>query len=332
MRENIKLVLREYVSEKELVEEGFKEWALAGLMTLASLSGIAQKKGDVSSEDIKKAEMVQQRLENGDKDLLKLFSKADIELNRKNLETLKGFDLTSKPSKVSSVKGVENRLKQGYVLSKAEVSQDTIWQVKPGEKVFIDTLVAMKYGGDMFKTGSFDMRGEVINEIQKTINTIKEKGGTINKVYIESSTDKEPIKMGNEKLAQLRAQSIVDVLKELGVEVKMVIKTIPEQGPDVYTNTMSPSEREETRKQTAEFRYNKIVFDVTFEKEAQQDTRSIKDFVPKLRFEVIKGIEGSHGSHSAQGGKGGSLLEKVKLMCKKIFKKSGGKAVSCPRF
>lgn len=330
MKENIRLVLREYVNEKELVEEGFKEWALAGLMTLASLSGVAQKKGDVSSEDIKKAEMVQQRLENGDKDLLKLFSKADIELNRKNLETLKDFDLTSKPSKVSSVKGVENKLKQGYTLSKAEVSQDTIWKVKPGEKLYIDTLIALKYG-DMFKTGSFDMDSEVINEIQQTINNIKEKGGKINKVYIESSTDKEPIKMGNEKLSQLRAQSIVDVLKELGVDSEMKIKTKPEQGPDVYTHTMSPQEREKARQQTAEFRYNNVIFDVTFEQIIPEET-TMDRVVPKLRFEVIKGVEGGTGSHSVHGGTKGGGLKKIILKCKKIFKKSSGKAVSCPRF
>ena len=99
-----------------------------------------------------------------------------------------------------------------------------------------------------------------MNDINQTIESLKSIGGKIVQVNVESSTDKEPIRMGNEQLAQNRANSVIQVLQSLGVDAKMNINILPDQGPDVYHGGMSSQEREQARQQTAEYRYVKITF------------------------------------------------------------------------
>jgi predicted Zn-dependent peptidase len=47
---DIKFIIKEEINnstlEKEIIEEGFKEWVVAGLMTLASLGGVKAQNVD----------------------------------------------------------------------------------------------------------------------------------------------------------------------------------------------------------------------------------------------------------------------------------------------
>lgn len=256
-------LLYEQLLEQEILEEGLKDWALAGLMLLATLGGVkAQRTIPMDSTHIKAAELVQRKLDRGDEDVINLFDKADIDLNRENLEKLKSvskrdFDkaLTSTYT-AKSLGRAKSKLKQGYAISDIKITNDTIL---PGGTIitFRDTLDLGFSSDNFFITAGYDLTNEASNEIRSVISDIEQNNGQIINVTIESSTDTEPIKMGNEKLAQLRAESISDILDSLGID-NIDIVTKPEQGPDVYSRTMSKEDRTEARKQTAPYRYVKL--------------------------------------------------------------------------
>jgi outer membrane protein OmpA-like peptidoglycan-associated protein len=139
---------------------------------------------------------------------------------------------------------------------------DTLYQIikkkAPETKIYSDTIT-FGVDGELFLTGKFELNSTVISGIMDDINSIGEKGGTITDFQIESSTDKEPIKMGNDVLAQKRADVIKNELIKNGVDPSLIsIQTLPEQGPDLYKSGMNSDERVEARKKTSEFRYVKV--------------------------------------------------------------------------
>ena len=123
---------------------------------------------------------------------------------------------------------------------------DTLFEIvktNPKTKFFADTL-DFNVSGDLFLTG---------------------KDGVITDFQIESSTDAEPIDMeygdktGNDALAQRRADAVKSELIKIGVDQSIIsIETLPEQGPDLYTDGMSRSARAKARIQTKDFRYVKV--------------------------------------------------------------------------
>jgi len=215
------------IQNKEVLEEAPKDWMLAGLLTLASLAGLSQTKDrNLTDKDIRNAELVQNKLENGDEDILNLFDSTNIDLNDKNLEKLKKLDVEDASVdvfKTTSKTAVKSHLKQGYVLSDIKVYSDTI--LKKGDAVYMgDTLTLDLKSDAAFKTGTFELTQAYKQELGNAINDIIKSNGTITKVTIESSTDTEPIEMGNEKLAELRSNSIVNFLDSLGsVELNNII-------------------------------------------------------------------------------------------------------------
>jgi outer membrane protein OmpA-like peptidoglycan-associated protein len=259
-------LLYEQLLEQEILEEGLKDWALAGLMLLATLGGVkAQRAIPMDSTHIKAAELVQRKLDRGDEDVINLFDEADIELNRENLEKLKSvskrdFDkaLTSTYT-AKSLGRAKSKLKQGYAISDIKITNDNIKitndTILPGGTIitFRDTLDLGFSSDNFFITAGYDLTNEASNEIRSVISDIEQNNGQIINVTIESSTDTEPIKMGNEKLAQLRAESISNILDSLGID-SIDIVTKPEQG----SRTMSKEDRTEARKQTAPYRYVKL--------------------------------------------------------------------------
>jgi outer membrane protein OmpA-like peptidoglycan-associated protein len=256
-------LLYEQLLEEELLEEGLKDWALAGLMLLATLGGVkAQRITPMDSTHIKAAELVQKKLDRGDEDMLKLFDDADIELNKQNLEKLKSvskrdFDKAKVSTyKAKSLGRAKSKLKSGYAITDIKITNDTIL---PGGTIitFKDTLDLGFNSDNFFITAGYDLTNQATNEIRTVISDIQQNNGQIVNVTIESSTDTEPIKMGNQKLAQLRAESIANILDSMGID-SIDINTKPEQGPDVYSRTMSKEERTEARKQTAPYRYVKL--------------------------------------------------------------------------
>ena len=111
-------------------------------------------------------------------------------------------------------------------------------------------------------------------------------GGTINSIRIESSTDKEPIRMGNDKLAQNRASSVENLINGI-VKAPITIKTLPEQGPDVFSSNMTPQEKEIARKETAKYRYIKVVIDSEVKPQPKQEVKAF-EVITKVKYTLVK--------------------------------------------
>ena len=116
----------------------------------------------------------------------------------------KKMNLKLNLSDLDDVEDLGRKMKQGYSISDIDISYDTI--LETGDVVLIKDTVDLDYGGgDMFVTGKFELKPEVMNDINDVITSIERMGGKLLSVDIESSTDTEPIKMGNDVLAEKRA-------------------------------------------------------------------------------------------------------------------------------
>jgi len=256
------------ILKEEILEEGFKEWALAGLITLASIGGLKGQNVPMDSSYIKAAELVQDKLESGDEDLYHLFSDAQIELNKENLEKLKSIsekDFEKAKLEIYNTKSkhsLKSKQKQGFTVSDIKVTKDTIL---PKDSIVVIEDSLELDADNIFETGGYELSEESKNNIINIFDVLSN-NGEITSVTIESSTDKEPIRMGNEKLAELRAESVKKIVDGFGVS-NIKIETTPNQGPNIFSQNMSEEERIEARKQTEQYRYVKIsvVQEVTVE-------------------------------------------------------------------
>lgn len=294
---------------EEKLDEGAKEWLLAGLMTLASLAGISQTKQnsiDYNPDKIEAAMTIQDKIEKGDSSIIDLFNKADIEMNKKNLEDLKSVDLKKDNVKLDVFQTqnmflVKNKLKQGYTLNKVELAKsDTV--VTKVEFLLINDVVELNFDSDvMFKTAGYEISGEYKERIITFISDLKSGGDVvITGITVESSTDKEYIKMGNQKLSELRSASIAGVLNGIGLS-DIKIHNLPEQGPDLYSKNMSSSERDTAREKTSEFRYVKLYIEYEIPVEPLPD-ETIIEVVNKYRYELVKTkIDKTEGVYKFKG-------------------------------
>lgn len=294
---------------EEKLDEGAKEWLLAGLMTLASLAGISQTKQnsiDYNPDKIEAAMTIQDKIEKGDSSIIDLFNKADIEMNKKNLEDLKSVDLKKDNVKLDVFQTqnmflVKNKLKQGYTLNKVELAKsDTV--VTKVEFLLINDVVELNFDSDvMFKTAGYEISGEYKERIITFISDLKSGGDVvITGITVESSTDKEYIKMGNQKLSELRSASIAGVLNGIGLS-DIKIHNLPEQGPDLYSKDMSSSERDTAREKTSEFRYVKLYIEYEIPVEPLPD-ETIIEVVNKYRYELVKTkIDKTEGVYKFKG-------------------------------
>lgn len=302
--------LKKYESyNQERIDEGAKEWILSGLITLASMAGITQTKSTTTEFDknkIKKAELVQQKIESGDSSVMDLFSKADIELNKKNLESLK--DVNFKKDKVKmdvfetgNIGLVKRYLKRGYTLNKVEVlSSDTI--VKKGQGVIITDTIELNYNSDvLFETAGFSLNREYKNDMKNILDSLVSSDIIITKVKIESSTDKEPIKIGNKKLAELRSNSVLEFLTDLDYNYDIEVVNLPDQGPDIYKTDMSSSDRTKARKKTSKFRYVKLIIEYEYLVDEYIEY-PLLDQITKIRYEMVKSkLDKSKGIYKFKG-------------------------------
>lgn len=193
------------------------------------------------------------------------------------------FDMAAKRMKMDREEYLKHLDSTGWKLTKFESDtiHDTILVQMPDTLVNVDTL-AFGIDNDLFLTGKFELNPNVKSAILDEISEISEKGGIITNYVIESSTDKEPIKMTNEVLAQKRADAVKDLLVEIGVENELVdVKTKPEQGPDVYSKSMTADERSAARVQTQEFRY--VLVNIMYYNEDIQVIPEIKEVVTKIK-------------------------------------------------
>ena len=162
---------------------------------------------------------------------------------------------------------INELLKGGYLPQQLVVTKDTIIKDSLAVK---DFDYRKKYSSDaIFKTGSWELTDDFKEDLKSSINGILKNDGIgrneIYEIQIKTSTDKEPISIGNEKLSNNRANSVIEFLNTIiSVDIstkdddgESLIKF--DQGPDLYTKPMTTEERNLARKKTAVFRYAEIV-------------------------------------------------------------------------
>ena len=122
IQEEIKTALvEEILTEERLAEELLEEgklanWALAGLMTLASVAGIGQTSKIGNEQDIKNAERVSQMLKSNPEQFKKILDQADFKINDENLQKLKKIDAEDiRTISTTSPKLVKSKLKYSIV-------------------------------------------------------------------------------------------------------------------------------------------------------------------------------------------------------------------------
>jgi outer membrane protein OmpA-like peptidoglycan-associated protein len=320
--------------DSELLEEGIKEWMLVGLMTLGSISGIKAQTGEVSSDHIKAAELVQDRLQSGDKELVKYFDKADIELNKDNLKELLDVDnddiKTFKTKYVGTAKG---KIKQGYAIERVEVKRDTLISELPAETT-LDTTLNVDLSGNLFDEGKFELNSQTVSELTDIIKVIELNGGTVNSVVIESSTDKQRIspelepklvdaigKGGNEGLSTLRNGKVRDYIVNLGVDSSVVKQDIKWEQGEGENNAETP--------QDPSARYVRVVIDVSYDVAGLPSDSTVGEVTEKVYFVLVKKAEKT-GSKKSGGKSYKSNIKFGKNSCKFNFLK--GKGIPCPGF
>ena len=260
--------------------------------------------------------------------------------------TGKKFDSDAKKLKMDREEYLKHLDSKGWKLTKFESDtiHDTIYHQAADTLVHVDTLV-FGIDSDLFLTGKFELNPNVRSAILNEITNITEKDGTITNYVVESSTDREPIRMTNGVLAQKRADAVKDLLVEIGVDNDLVdVKTKSDQGPDVYSKTMTEVERNNARLQTQEFRYvlvnimyytedvkimpeikeivNKIKSSYSFEKETISSPPNLKDFPKAKKTNTFKNTgNGRSNVGKCETFDNRSWLKKVLQYPKKIFGK-----------
>jgi flagellar motor protein MotB len=227
-------------------------------------------------------------------------------------------DLESKRGRVTSTvkakddKQLTSRLKQGYALTDVDTKSDTI-QGKDTVITYTESLDFSIKSDGMFVTGGYDLSPEGIKSIQAIKDSIEQVGGQIESITIEASTDKEPIKMGNQKLAELRTESISKYFSDVD-SIDVDIK--PDQGPNIYTKTMSKSERDSARKETAEYRYVKITINATYQDTISNTVEPEMKVIEKNTYTLVKTINKKTGGNVKIKRKGPPRI-KHRRKCKK---------------
>jgi len=331
----------EFISNKEddveIIEEGWKDVVLGTAMLLGiGLSGTNAQTAKTALDNantIKKIDNVLNNQEEKER-LAKSLETAGL-LNdamtkiEKNAETVKtNLENVAKKKGVKintyttdSEEKISSKLKKGYAVSDIKITSDTVWSSK--DTIKLETLLILNFNNSVFKPGSFELDESTSDELKKSIEIIKTlKDTKISSIQIESSTDTEPIKMGNDKLATLRANSIKSVIDDMGINTKIDIKTLPDQGPDIFSKTMTNTEREQARIETAQYRYVKVVIDISVYVEPI-DKDYAYNIINNINVELTKVVSDKNKSKK-------SLITK-KFKCKKI-KVNTNSVTDCPIF
>jgi flagellar motor protein MotB len=331
--------IQETEIKKEVLEEGWKEVVLGTAMLLGiGLSGANAQTANNALDNAQILKQIENTLEsNKVQKLAQTLEKAGmqnamdkIEKNAAKLEAnfnkaaaKKGLDLKLRMADASDTQDIEDKLRQGYAVQDIKITKDTI--LPEGTTVLVQDTIDVNYSSDaMFVTAGFELTPQTVDDIKSTIKDIDTTGGKIVKVMIESSTDKEPIKMGNEKLAQLRANEVQKLLVDAGVEGNIETVTKPDSGPDLYSRTMSKEQRQEARKETAKYRYTNVKIIVIIPVDAPGD-ETAPQIVEKLEVQLVKAKIPADGSTH----KGKHKKTRGKIKCKVIKFKKGG-STKCP--
>ena len=252
---------------------------------------------------------------------------------------------------VTNLQGLKGKLNQGYALKNAEMSTDTVKSNQEKPNVLITDTMEINLGSDnLFVTGGFTLSPAGVDTIKMSIESIIAQGGKIQSVEVESSTDAERIDPdgplgsvlklprtkseanmtekelteealnANLKLANLRTQSVTNLLASLGVEGNVTHKEIASNGREEVSTVAffkarkNPVLTKQLREKTSEFRYVKLKIVATFD---IPDTTANVD-VPKLvqhyRFELVKVTE---STGTVRKIKTSTHFKQKKFKCKK---------------
>ena len=335
--------IQESDTKKEVLEEGWKEVVLGTAMLMGiGLSGVNAQTANNALDNAQILQQIEQTLTTDKVQKLaktlenagfqnamdKIESNAaKIEANFNKAAQDKGVDLKLRMKAETDVNKIEDRLRQGYAISDIVIKTDTI--LPADSVVLVQDTIDIDYSSDaMFITAGFELTPQTIEDITTTVKDIETTGGKIVKVYIESSTDKEPIKMGNDQLSQLRAETVQKLLVDNGVEGDISIVTKANSGPDMYSRTMSNDQRSEARQETAKYRYVtvKIVVIIPVQSTGNETTVQV---VERLEVQLVKTSIPS--STTGKSVKKPHKKMRSKMGCKLIKFKQGG-STKCPTF
>jgi outer membrane protein OmpA-like peptidoglycan-associated protein len=336
--------IKEEESNKQVIEEGWKEVVLGAAMLMGvGLTGANAQTANKALDDEATLKKIEQTLEGPEIEKLantlekaglddameKIQANADQIINAYNYAAEKkkvNFQL-SRVYNTRNPKMVKSKIKQGYAVQDIEVTKDTIIH-KKGE-IQLAQEVEMVFDANIFKTGTFDLEDSIKTELQSQVEAITMLGGKITGIEIYSSTDTEPIKMGNEKLAQLRADGVSKFLQSIGVTVSPEIVTQPEQGPELDWRSMGSSERKQARETTAEYRYVKVVIHSVVEP-APQEQETVIEVVERVKYTLVKGYNLTTKTVDPFRGKKSYKTKTKKYKCKKV--KVKGVPMDCEMF
>lgn len=279
------------INNSEKIDESWREVILGLLMLGGATFGHTQQQQKLktdaqkalsNSEIINKMETVIK----DDSKINTLLTKIpdsyrDIIINNKDeiAEKLEDKDIKKRFKTIENTDEIEKYLDKGWAISEIKLTQDTI--LNPGDKLINEIEMEIDIPSDaVFQTGSFDITDSYKDVLSKTLNEFSE----VTSIVIESSTDKEPIKMGNEKLAEKRAESVKSLLSEYSDKIK--ISTKPNQGPE-YKKGLTKKEREKLRKETSEYRYVKVIISGIIEEEVSKKMPAY-ELSEKMEIELVR--------------------------------------------
>jgi hypothetical protein len=237
----------------------------------------------------------------------------------------------------TSLKSLENKLKQGYALKSTDMTQDTIKGTQQQKIVTVQDTVDFEFDnmGNLFDTGGYNLTEDGKQAIKEAIDSVKTQGGRIISVEIESSTDAERFPSlidkndptGNIKLANLRSESVNNIVSGLVDGAEITSREIPNNGSDVvsaetfkkYANNKDAKQKLED--ETAKFRYVKLNIIAEFTQESEEPEPKPDQIIKKMRFELVKMYEASNGTIKI-GGKTPKFKHK-KFKCKALKDKTG---------
>lgn len=338
----------------ELLEEGWKEIVLGvsmlmGLNLTGQNAAVAEKAThdanimkqiEATLEDkTKTQELIDAMKEKGMKDPSVMLAKNadEIEDNYNELSDKEKMGIKLSVVAVNNLKALENKLKQGYALKSSDISQDTIKGKQEQKIVTIKDTVGFEFGNmnNLFDTGGYNLTEDGRQAIKEAIDSVKTQGGRIISVEIESSTDAERFPSlidkndptGNIQLANLRSESVNNVVSGLVDGAEITSREIPNNGSDVvsaetfkkYANNKEAKQKLEDK--TAEFRYVKLNIVAEFTQESEDPEPKPDKIITKMRFELVKMYEGSKGTIKISGKT--PKFKNKKFKCKRLTDKTG---------
>jgi len=228
--------------KEELLEEGAKEWAMVGLMTLASMAGMAQDKLKGSDESelnqyIEAADDFKSKLADKSSFEYNLFNQSTKNMNAQNIEALKQVNPKDKKVvdefKTSNLKTAKSKIeKDDYVVVDITITSDTTFGELP-KPLEVDSTISLDFDGDFYGSGKYGLSPEIEAELASIIEAASIDGGEVVGVEIIASTDQQRLPGqagdtdgGNVELSQKRSSPFSELMGNL-TDVDIDVKNIP---------------------------------------------------------------------------------------------------------